>query len=291
VRRALCAAFVTTVLNLSSAAAEVVLTPDQLTKAAVVALESGDAARALAYADALVGRNSEDFTAQLVRARALRDLGRNRDARNAAWDAVNAAEAQDEKYAGAMVMAQVQSSSGRKTLAQYWLRRAVELAPNQALETRAIRDFKYLRTTNPWSTRVTFSVTPDSNINDGSARETSFLNYELTELLFGEQVEYQLTGAALALPGIEYTLGLDTRYRVHQTGTSAHDLFLKGDLRHYTLTEEGRRTAPGVSGDDFAFASVFAGYGYRWLNLKGRGETALRVDAGHSWYGGSNYAD
>ena len=45
-RRALGAAFLATVLNLSGAAAEVVLTPDQLTKAAVVALESGDAARA-----------------------------------------------------------------------------------------------------------------------------------------------------------------------------------------------------------------------------------------------------
>ena len=158
--------------------------------------------------------------------------------------AVNAAEAQDKKYAGAIVMAQVQSSSGRKTLAQYWLRRAVELAPNQVLETRAIRDFKYLRNTNPWSTRLTFSVTPDSNINDGSARETSFLKYELTELLFGEQVEYQLTGAALALPGIEYTLGLDTRYRVHQTGTSAvrprvqpdcDDLWVPKKQHHCTL--------------------------------------------------------
>lgn len=147
-QRALCAAVLATVLNLSSAAAEVVLPPDQLTKAAVVVLESGDTARALAYADALVGRNPADITAQLVRARAMRDLGSNSNARNAAWDAVDAAEAQDENYAGAMVMAKVRSSSGRKTLAQHWLRRAVELAPNQTLETRAIRDFKYLRTTN-----------------------------------------------------------------------------------------------------------------------------------------------
>jgi len=158
-------------------------------------------------------------------------------------------------------------------------------------KARAIRDFKYLRATNPWSTRVSFSITPDSNINDGSSRETSFLNYEITELLVGEQVEYQLTGAALALPGIEYRLGLDTRYRLHQTETTAHDLFLKADLRHYTLSEEARLTAPGVSGDDFAFNSVFAGYGFRWLSQQGRAETALRFDIGHSWYGGSDYAE
>ena len=77
-----------------------------------------------------------------------------------------------------MLMAQAQSSSGRKTLAQYWLRRAVEVAPTPATEARAIRDFKYLRATNPWSTRISFSITPDSNVNDGSANETSFLNYE-----------------------------------------------------------------------------------------------------------------
>ncbi len=289
-RRGLSGAALGLAIWTSGVAAEVVLTPGQLTHAAVLALDSGDPARALAYADALLTRNPEDFNALLVRARALRDLGRNTEARTAAWAALDAAETDSDKYAGSMVMAQVQSSSGRKTLAQYWLRRAVEMAPNQSGEARAIRDFKYLRATNPWSTRITFSITPDSNINDGSSRETSFLNYEQTELLFGEQVEYQLTGAALALPGVEYTLGLDTRYRFSQTATGAHDLFFKGDLRHYTLTEEARRTAPGVSGDDFAFASVFGGYGYRWLNQRGRGETALRLDLGHSWYGGSDYA-
>ncbi|MEX0283385.1 MAG: surface lipoprotein assembly modifier [Paracoccaceae bacterium] len=267
------------------------LTPEQLTQAALVALYDGDAARALAYSEALVGRDPQDFDAQVIRARALRDLGRYTEARDATRLAIKAAEGETEKFTSAVVMAQVQSSAGKKTVAQYWLRRAVEIAPSEAAKAAAIRDFKYLRATNPWSTRFTFSITPDSNVNDGSANDSSFLNYQLTELLFGQPVEYQLTGAARALPGIQYTFGLDTRYRLTQTEFSAHDLFFKADLRQYTLTEEARRTAPGVSGDDFSFASVFAGYGYRWLGAEKKTETALRFDAGHSWYGGSEYAN
>ncbi len=269
----------------------VVLSPGQLTEAAILALRVGDAPRALGYSEALVARNPQDFVAQVVRARALRDMGEYAEAREAARAALDAAASEEQRFNATMVMAQVQSSAGHKTMAQYWLRRAIQIAPDPALKAAAIRDFKYLRVTNPWSTRFTFSITPDSNVNDGSANDSSFLNYQLTELLFGQPVEYQLTGTARALPGIQYTFGVDTRYRLHQTATSAHDLYFKADLRQYTLTEEARRTAPGVSGDDFSFASVFGGYGYRWLGAGNKTETALRADVGHSWYGGSDYAD
>lgn len=274
----------------SATEAPVTLSPEQLQHAATLALQANDPARALAYADALIRRDPADFTPHLIRARALRDLGENKQAKAAAHDAVKAAQTDEQKYAGAMVMAQVQSSAGNKTLAQLWLRRAIELAPNEGLERRAIRDFKYVRATNPWSTRLNFSITPDSNINDGSSSDSSFLNYELSELLFGEPVEYELSGAAKALPGIQYTFGLDTRYRFYQTDSQAHDLYFQADLRHYTLSEEARAAAPGVSGEDFGFASVFVGYGYRRLSRDGRGESSVRADLGQSWYGGSEYA-
>lgn len=266
----------------------VTLTADQLLQAAGAALRSGDPTRSLAYSEALVQRDPGDFSAQLIRARSLRDLGRNVEARNAAREARKTAKTTEEKYAAAMVTAQVQSSSGRKTISQLWLRRAVELAPSKKLEYRAIRDFKYVRATNPWSTRLSFSITPDSNINDGSASDTSFLNYALTESLFGEPVEYQLTGAAKALPGIQYKFGLDTRYRFRQTQTQAQDLYLQTEFRTYTLTDPAR--APGVSGSDFNFGSVFVGYGHRFLSPDHRNETTFRADLGQSWYSDNPYA-
>jgi tetratricopeptide (TPR) repeat protein len=266
------------------------LSPDQLRAAAGIALTQGDSVRALAYAEALVDRDPTDLTAQLIRARALRDTGRIDEAKAAARAAWALTDDATERYHAAMVRAQVLSTAGQKTAAQIWLRRAVQAAPDDRHEARAIRDFRYLRATNPWSTRVSFSITPDSNINNGSASRTSFLNYRLTEKLFGEPVEYQLTGSALALSGIEYAFGLDTRYRFRQTADWAQDLFLSTDLRTYTLSPDAQATAPDAKGSDFAFASVQVGYGYRRFGFGGRGETALRLDAGTSWYGGDPYA-
>ncbi|MEM9549759.1 MAG: hypothetical protein AAGA05_01215 [Pseudomonadota bacterium] len=263
-----------------------VLSPDQMRNAAGLSLQAGRAERALAFAEALIARDETDFTALLVRARALRDLNRMEHAKPAARAAWSEADTPEERFAAAMVMAQVQSTAGHKTLAQLWLRRAVHLAPNEDLERRAIRDFKYVRATNPWSTRLSFSITPDSNINNGSSSRTSFLNYRLTEVLFGRPLEYTLNGSARALSGVEYAFGFDTRYRFRQTERTAHDLFFSLDLRRYTLSSEARELAPDLSGDDFAYSSFYVGYGYRAFNFDRRGEYALRADAGQSWLAG-----
>ena len=266
------------------------LTPGQMRVAASDSLAVGAPQQALALADALLARDAQDLPALLIRARALRDLGQTDAAKTAARQAWDLAEEDPDQFASAMVMAQVLSTAGQKTRAQLWLRRAVEIAPHENLEAMAIRDFKYVRATNPWSSRFSFSITPDSNINNGSAYRTSFLNYELTEALFGQPVQYQLTGAAVALSGIEFELGADTRYRFWQTATRAQDLYLSLDYRHFELTGDAKSEAPGVKGSDFDFASVFAGYGYRAFNFGEDGEFAFRADAGQSWYGYEQFA-
>lgn len=272
------------------AAESVVLAPQQMQNAARLALRVGDPVQALRLSEALLSRDGDDFVAHLIRARALRDLDRLDEARTAARSAWAAADGDHEHYAAAMVRAQVVSSAGNKTAAQLWLRRAMDLAPREDLKRHAIRDFKYLRATNPWSTHLSFSVTPESNINNGSSSRTSYLNYELTELLFGEPLEYQLSGAALALSGVEYAFGFDTRYRFLQTAGHANDLFLSFNSRHYSLSSSSKAAAPTAHGSDFAFQSFFAGYGHRMFNFSQRGELALRADLGQSWYGGSEYA-
>lgn len=266
------------------------LTPDDMRRAARDSLAVGASDQALALADALLARDPQDLTAHLIRASALRNLGRTDEARDAARAAWDLAEEDPDKFASAMVMAQVLSTAGQKTWAQIWLRRAVELAPHENLERLAIRDFRYVRAANPWSSRFSFSITPDSNINNGSAYRTSFLNYELTEALFGQPVQYQLSGAAVALSGIEFELGADTRYRFWQTERQAQDVYLELDYRHFELTGDARNEAPGVKGSDFDFASVFLGYGYRAYNFGADGEFAFRADVGQSWYGYDEFA-
>ncbi|WP_425045568.1 surface lipoprotein assembly modifier [Primorskyibacter sp. S87] len=273
-----------------AAAEEVRLDPEQMRQVAGLALQSGQPDRAYTYSEALLKRDPDDRIALLINAGAARSLGQYGHAKSSARRAWQLSETDAEKYAASLTMAQVLSSSGARTRAQWWLRRAVEHAPNEQLTNRAIRDFRYVRATNPWLTRISFAITPDSNINNGSSERSSFLNYRLSELLFGQQVEYQLDGAAVALSGIEYAFRLTTRYRFAQTETRAHDLVFTSDVRHYTLSSKSKELAPGVEGNDFAFASYTFGYGQRGINFNRQGEYRVYLDLGQSWYGGDEYA-
>ena len=62
--------------------------------------------------------------------------------------------------AAALAVAQALSSEGARTRAQLWLRRAMQVAPTKRQKALAVRDFRYVRLRNPWSTRLSFSVAP-----------------------------------------------------------------------------------------------------------------------------------
>jgi hypothetical protein len=273
-----------------AARAETVLSPDQMKAAAAQSLRVGDPVQAGAFADALLRRDPDDLVALLIKARALRDKGENAAAQNAARAAWDRAQTDDDRYAAALIMAQALASDGKRTRAQFWLRRAAHHAPSERHARKAERDFKYVQQRNPWKTELSFTLAPNSNVNNGSARERSQLNYVISELLFGEPVEYALTGSARALSGVEIGGAVKTRYRMSQTETTAHDLNLSLSYRSFVLSDSARSAAPGVSGSDFAFGSAGMGYDFRRLTHGGNGEMVLGTEAGQSWYGGERYA-
>lgn len=257
--------------------------------AASEALRVGQSQRAAEYAEALTERDADDITAHLIRSRALRDLGQIPEARQAARTAWSLADTKDERYSSALVMAQALSSGGQRTRAQLWLRRAIQAAPNESLSKKAIRDFKYVRATNPWSTRLTFSVTPDSNFNNGSSNRSPYRDYRFIWLDTGEPLEVIPDKSARALSGVEYAFANDTRYRFWETETRAHDLTIAVDLRLYSLSSDAKQIAPDKTGSDFSFYSLGLGYAHRGLNFDRKGEYRLTTEAGQSWYGGAGY--
>ena len=271
-----------------SASSQVSLTPNELRQAAVVALQTGEAPTARRYAEALVARDPADLNAHLILARAARDMGDIPPARAAARTAWQLADTGAERYSAALITAQILSTEGKRTRAQLWLRRAAQNAPNDLLRERAKRDFRYVKRRNPWKTDLTFTFAPNSNINNGSARDTSRLNYAISELLFGEPIEYELNDEAQAIAGVETGGSVRTRYRFAQTPTTAHDAKLSLSYRTFSITDD--LDDDGIKGSDFAFGSLAFGYGYRRLNLDRKGEFALDVEGGQTWYGGSRYA-
>ncbi len=257
------------------------LSPEEAYRTAFTSLEAGKPGLANAIADALLIRNPGSYRVLILKSRAARSIGLFAEAAAAGRAAWRAAEDKPQRFTAAMVTAQALSSDGKRTRAQLWLRRAADRAPTEATRAMAVRDFRYVRARNPWSTELSFNVTPSSNVNNGSARETT--------QLYGLPFEFQLSGAARALEGVEYATSVGSRYRFAQGADHAHDLVVQLSHRTYSLTADARAQAPGVSGSDFAFSQAALGYVYQRRPQVWPGPYTLSAMAGHSWYGGADY--
>mgnify|MGYP005992587435 FL=1 len=282
--------------------APVQLSVEQMRRAAELNLRNEDYGRALAFADALLQRDPQDVTALLIRSQALRARAKYADAQRAARDAWRLAKSDHQKFTASMLMAQALSSDGKRTRAQFWLRRAAQVAPTKAHANRAAQDFRYVQQRNPWQTNLTFTFQPSSNINNGSANDSSTLLYDILNPILGDS-EVALGASSQALSGLETGFALQSRYRFHQTERTAHDLRIGLAYRTYHLSnsakddlaeEDAARVARGeapleVSGGDFAYGTVQLGYGYKQLRADRRGEFSLTADIGQSFYGGARY--
>lgn len=259
------------------AAETISLNKKQMVNAAANAVISGNAAQGYALTTALLRRDPNDAEALIIRARAARDMGRLSEAKTLARRAWQLADTSSERFGASMVMAQALSTSNSKTRAQLWLRRAAQNAPNDDMKRIAIRDFRYVRRTNPWATELSFAISPNSNINNGSARSST--------RLFDLPFEFQLSGAARALSGLEYSGGIATRYRISENARNQNDLLFRLDHRTYTMTPEAKRLAPNTEGKDFAFSAASLSYIRRGFSSA---ETKLphqiEVTAGRTWY-------
>lgn len=263
----------------AGAAAPQTVTPDAMRALGFQALTDGDARRALRFADALLERDAADPAALILRARAARELadyGQSRQAARAAWAA---AETAAQRYGAALAMAQALASDGRRTEAQFWLRRAAEAAPSPAARAIAMRDFQYVRARNPLQIRLDFSVAPSSNVNNGSRHQ--FIE------LFG--LPFLLSPDAQALSGGTASAGVSLRYRLAESQVSRTELRLAGSYRHVWLSASSRAAAPTAKGSDYSFAALEAGLSQR--RRVGRGEISFGGTVGHNWYGGRDLSD
>ncbi|MCR9158699.1 MAG: hypothetical protein NXH80_15775 [Rhodobacteraceae bacterium] len=262
----------------AQASAQAVLKPEQMRELAGQAVMQGQAGLAFDLTGALIERDDGDLNAHLIRSRAARNLGRNEDALTHARFAWALADEEDARYAAALAMAQALSSSGRRTAAQLWLRRAVQIAPDDRSKARAAEDFQYVRRQNPWSTALRFSISPSSNINNGSRNETSEL--------FGLPFEFALEGEARALSGVEIATGFSTRYRLVTNERKRTDLLLGLSHRTYVLSDTAKDIAPDTDGSDFATSSVFVGLQEDYALPGGRARLGWNARLGRTWYAG-----
>ena len=260
----------------AAAAGPVQLTAEQLRAFGSEALARGYADQALAVAETLLLRDAGDSLALTLKAQALRvrgDLDASEAAARAAWAA---ADSDVARYGAATALAQALSLQDRRTSAQYWLRQAVQNAPNAGTRAQAVQDFTYVRDQNPLSLQVDASMRPSNNVN-GGARDPLF------EV---QGIPFVLSGDALALSGLAYGFGLSGDYRLSNEGGKRTALTFAASLQGAILSDAAQVQAPTAENGDYALAHVEAGWQREVQGAAGRLTTGLT--AGHSWYGGQD---
>ncbi|WP_078540595.1 surface lipoprotein assembly modifier [Thioclava sp. DLFJ5-1] len=245
-------------------------------------LRSGDWPAAEAAARARLARNPDDVGALVVLARALRGQGDAAGAKAAATRANAQARTQQEKYVSAVEMAAASYDLGHPFAAQLWQRRAIEMAPNDAVRASSVRDYRVLSAANPWSFSVNFDAGASSNVNNGSLADTVDIG----------GIDFTLNPDAKALSGYEISLSLKARYKFAGFGELPASFGAQIYTKQVVLSGDAKDSVPDARGSDYAFNAVEATLGQALSPADAPLRYRVDLLAGKNWYGGddlSNY--
>lgn len=243
------------------------------------ALEAGDFDTALAQSARVLSVNPTEPNALLIRALALRAQGRFQDSFDAAVAAFGNTDNDALRFEAALLAGELSARLERFTRAQFWLRRADQLAPPQ-FRPQVADAFRQVAALNPLSFNLTFSVIPSDNVNNGS--ESTIIGLDTGFLTLSDEDQ--------ALGGLEASFGASVSYRLSQSDESRTDLLFDLALTEVRLDSEARTLAPEVENSDFDFAATVIGLRHRKLIWPNLGATEGTLIAGRSWFGGEPQA-
>jgi hypothetical protein len=262
------------------------LTLPEARAAAAQALRTGNPETTLLLTQGLIQANPRDGVAYYLRANAYAQIGQPSNARKAVARAYRLGVNSTQKFEAAQLAARLAVQEEKPGLAQLWLRRTAIHSPTEAADKGIARDYTILRRINPWSFRLSGSIEPSDNVNNGAESPANLINGEPA---FG----LPFSGSALALSGVVGTLDLRVAYRLRASKTSETSLSTRLYLQRVNLSDSARAAAPAASDSDFAFnyAEVSVSHGFR-AGPKDKGGTArLGLDIGVAEYGGSKIYD
>lgn len=261
------------------------------------AVRAGNPELAASLARGLLRADAEDAEALAILATADLLLGRADEAERAARRAFALARTPATRHEAARLVALSVARQERYTLAQVWLRRALNDAPTPEAVARTRRDLRGMRALSPWSGALGIGIAPSSNVNGGSASLTTQLPLGTHPSLIDFLTAFGLYDPATdrvrvgdnqrALPGLQVSADAALRYRLRATGQSATHLEATLQGRTYRLGEAARDILPDARGSDFADAALGFGLRHRWTAAGGTEAWTLGASLGQSWYGGA----
>lgn len=258
--------------------AQTTLEPEDARLTAAKLLATGQNRASAELTAALIKRDATDTASLILHSHALRELDKLDAAQRAARDAWRTADRDLEKYGAALAMAQALSSDDKKTRAQVWLRRAAHVAPTPQMRARAVRDYRFVRKTNPWSVGFSFGITPSNNVNNAPRDNTVVLG----GLLFVDP-------NAVPLSGFEVQTHVNLRYNFSEKRTSRNYVALSWTESHVVFTDDD--VPDDVNESDFAFRRLETTFGRDFTTGPGKPRQMISLSYGKLWSGGDALAD
>lgn len=268
-----------TLSGLAADAQETRLSMDEARDVAARLISEQRPADALLIAQGILAAHPDDVPAMLLASRALRDLGREAEALEQARAAQALAGTDEDRFYSALVMAQARASGGQKTMAQFWLRRAAQVAPNDGLRGLAMRDFRQVRQSNPWRFGIELRFSPSDNVN--GAPKTNTFTY--AGLPF-------VNPSAVPLTGLRYGTSLDAERRVALGAHQRLSFGLGADLDRVRQSAESR--ALGILSDaDMRSDTLRLRMGYEQIAPDRRWLLRSGLELARYWSGGDLISD
>lgn len=250
-------------------------------------LEIRQPAAAREIALGLLRGDPNDVTALVALARSELALGRVGAAETAARAAKSVAQTPTENYIASLAMAEIFGQSERFTRSQFWLRRAIQSAPNPQSEQVAIEAFRRVRQANPLSVEINFGLTPSSNVNSGNANDA--INFAFLPGVLGE-LQFLVPPDERPLSGLEVSLQTDFRYRIAESQTSRTSLEFGVYGRTYVMSDSARDAAPEVTGESLSYAQASVGVLHQWRPEGVESPYSANLIYSHNWAGGAPYS-
>ena len=246
------------------------------------AVLGGNPALARQIALGLLQRDANDPQALLALAAADILLGQPGVARVSAARAFRASKDRPQRYQAARLAAKAAFDEGRLSLAQLWLRRALNQSPDAGAYQDTVTGFRQVQAQNRWRTTLQFSAQPSNNVNQGSSADRLIIDGVPTILTF--------TGDAMALPGLTYGLAVGAVYVLDQTAKSRTDLGVRLVANGVVLSDAAHRQAPGATNAAYAYQAAEVSLTHHFV-LGDSLPLAATALIGTNFYGGAHLTD
>lgn len=260
------------------------LQPDEALLTAQAAFAAGQNEVANRIARALDGIGLQDARVQLILSATETRLGRPAAGIAAGRDGWQVARQTGAppalRHEIARNTAKAAFDAGRPLVAQYWLRRSLDVAPDAAAAAQSGRDLAMVRDSNPWRLAFAAEAGPSDNLN-GGAEDTVFR--------IGDFVIGTLGDGAAALSGFRVNLRASAQRVFPGDARRQTVLTLATEAVRNRIDAASRDRAGSVTSRDLDRSRLSVGLRRDMIVGEAGRLFSLSADAGQNWTGGDIY--